>query len=108
MDLSELEEVLWARRAHAPAGSYSATLLADPEKAARKLVEEAFELGLELTRPEPDHDRVASEAADVLFHTLAGLAGAGVSLDAVLDELAARRGATPRGDPTAPDPDART
>ena len=95
MELSELEEVLRARREAAPAGSYSATLLADPEKAARQIVAEAFEFGLELTRPEPDADRVASEAADVVFHTLAGLVGAGVPLQAVLDELAGRRGASP-------------
>ena len=42
-------------------------------------------------RPAVDPDRVASEAADVVFHLLVGLVGAGVPLDAVLAELEARR-----------------
>ncbi|QBI19202.1 phosphoribosyl-ATP diphosphatase [Egibacter rhizosphaerae] len=92
LSLAELEEVLRERRREAPPGSYSATLLSDPERVSRKLLEESFELGVELMRPEVDRERVASEAADVLFHTLAGLVGAGVPLDAVLEELAERRG----------------
>lgn len=98
MELADLEAVLRDRKANPPAGSYSATLLADPERASRKIIEEAYELCLELTRPEIDADRAAAEAADVLFHVLAGLVGAGVPLAAVIDELAVRRGATPRAE----------
>lgn len=90
--MAELEEVLRSRKAEAPEGSYSATLLADPERATRKIVEEAYELCVELLRPVPDPERAASEAADVLFHVLAGLVGAGVGLDAVMEELDRRRG----------------
>ncbi len=51
---------------------------------------------MELTRGGPagsdvDAQRVASEAADLVFHLLAGLVGAGVELDAVLSELESRR-----------------
>lgn len=90
--LAELEEVLRARKADAPEGSYSATLLADPERATRKIMEEAYELCVELMRARNDPQRAASEAADLMFHVLAGLVGAGVGLDAVLDELGRRRG----------------
>lgn len=89
--LEELEEVLLRRREDAPPGSYSATLLGDPELAQRKIMEESFELCLELGRTTADGDRVAEEAADVVFHVLAALVGAGIPLDAVLDRLRERR-----------------
>lgn len=89
--LEELERVLLRRREDPPPGSYSATLLADPELAQRKIMEESFELCLELGRATADGDRVAEEAADVVFHVLAALVGAGVPLDAVLDRLRERR-----------------
>ncbi len=94
--LHELEAVLRDRLVAAPEGSYSATLLRDPERVSRKIVEEAFEVTMELTRGGPagsdvDAQRVASEAADLVFHLLAGLVGAGVELDAVLSELESRR-----------------
>jgi phosphoribosyl-ATP pyrophosphohydrolase len=92
--LADLEAVLRDRLVAAPAGSYSATLLRDPERAARKIVEEAFEVAWELGRPEVDADRAASEAADLVFHLLAGLTGAGVRWDAVLGHLAERRSGT--------------
>lgn len=94
--LDELEDVLRRRREAAPAESYSARLVADPEVVQRKIMEEAFELCLELGRGEDvDAQRTASEAADVVFHLLAGLVGAGVPFDAVLTELAARRRGRP-------------
>ncbi|HVL99020.1 MAG TPA: phosphoribosyl-ATP diphosphatase [Egibacteraceae bacterium] len=94
--LSQLEAVLRDRLRQPPPGSYSATLLADPERVARKIMEESFELCLELGRrgadgAATDRRRVAEEAADVLFHVLAGVVGAGVGLDDVLRELEARR-----------------
>ncbi len=89
--LTDLEAVLRDRLVAAPEGSYSATLLHDPERATRKIMEEAFEVCVELGRAEVDGDAVAREAADLLFHLLAGLVGAGVALEAVLDQLALRR-----------------
>lgn len=89
--LTELGAVLRERREQAPEGSYSATLLADPELASRKIMEEAHELCVELLRAETDGGRVASEAADLVFHLLAGAAGAGVDVEEVLAELGRRR-----------------
>lgn len=89
--LDELEEVLRGRLADPPAGSYSATLLTDSVVARRKIMEEAFELTLELGAATVDPERTAEEAADLVFHVLAGLVGAGVSWSAVVAELEQRR-----------------
>ena len=89
--LTELEAVLRARRSDAPEGSYTAELLRDPERIQRKVMEEAFETCLELGRSPGDDGRIASEAADLVFHLLVGLVHTGVPFSAVLDELARRR-----------------
>ena len=70
MILDDLEAVLAERQSADPAQSYTARLLADPELVRRKIMEEAFEVCLELGRH--DHGRVAEEAAE-------GLAGASSS-----------------------------
>lgn len=89
--LHELEQTLLSRQAARPAGSYSAELFADPERMQRKIMEEAFEVCLELNRGTADRGRVAAEAADLLYHLLVGLVSAGVSLDDVLTVLEQRR-----------------
>ncbi|HWH32946.1 MAG TPA: phosphoribosyl-ATP diphosphatase [Egibacteraceae bacterium] len=94
MELAELEAVLRDRLATAPPESYSASLFRDPELAQRKIMEEAFELCLELGRAhagQGDVRRTAEEAADLVFHVLAGLVGAGVAFDEVLKVLRERR-----------------
>ena len=90
--LHDLESLLRARLDERPEGSYSVALLTDAEFARRKIMEEAFEVCLELGRGDVDPQRTASEAADLVFHLLAGLVGAGVPFSDVLDELTARRG----------------
>jgi phosphoribosyl-ATP pyrophosphohydrolase len=90
--LTHLERTLYGRLVDAPEGSYSVTLLRDSELARRKIAEEAFEVTLELGRDPIDKARTASEAADVVFHLMAGLVGAGVPWSDVLDELERRRG----------------
>lgn len=89
--ISELEAVLRQRDADRPAGSYTATLLADRERLQRKIMEEAFETCLELGRAEVDDARVVSEAADLLYHLMVGLVACGLSLDDVIAELGRRR-----------------
>jgi phosphoribosyl-ATP pyrophosphohydrolase/phosphoribosyl-AMP cyclohydrolase len=65
--LPALERTLDDRAAgEAPAGSYTAELLADPARAGAKVAEEAEEV-VRAAREEPD-DRVDEEAADVLYH----------------------------------------
>ncbi len=73
--LGALMRTLQARKARAPAGSYTARLLADPGLLAAKLTEEAAELN-EAT----EREHVVHEAADVLFFTLARLAAEGIDL----------------------------
>jgi phosphoribosyl-ATP pyrophosphohydrolase len=89
--IHDLEVVLRDRRDTRPPGSYTAGLFEAPELIQRKIMEEAFEVCLELNRAERDRGRVASEAADLVFHLLVGLVECGVSVDAVLGELASRR-----------------
>ena len=65
-----------------PAGSYTAKLLANPELLARKLSEEAGELGEASSREE-----VVAETADLLYFATAKLAASGVELAEVEREL---------------------
>ena len=85
--LPELERTIAARRSEAPDGSYTAALLADPGHIGEKVQEEAEEVA-RAAREETD-ERVANEAADVLYHLSVLLASRSLSLaDAgrVLDE----------------------
>ena len=89
--LHELELTLQQRLANKPEGSYSAALFAEPERLQRKIMEEAFEVCLELGRATPEPGRIAEEAADLVFHLLAGLVAAGVPLADVERVLEGRR-----------------
>ena len=89
--IEELEDVLVSWATEQPEGSYTTTLLRDPELLSRKIMEEAFETTLELGRPSIDRARLVSEAADVVYHLVVGLVGAGCSFTDVEAELARRR-----------------
>ena len=91
MILDELEAILQERKGAAADASYTAELLHDHDRMQRKIMEEAFELCLELGRPDVDRERVASEAADLVFHTLVGLVAAGVAVGEVFAVLEGRR-----------------
>ncbi len=67
------------RLGEAPEGSYSHAVMSDSVLARRKIMEEAFEVCLELGAASVERQRVAEEAADLLFHLLCGLTGAGVA-----------------------------
>ena len=77
-----------------PDGSYTTSLLAQgPEGPGRKIVEEATEVLLAMKDHERGvaHDqRVAEEAADLVYHLLVGLAERGIAPSLVVEELAAR------------------
>lgn len=88
--IARLEAVVESRKGGDPAASWTARLLADPALAGRKLVEEAAE-AVEAAGS-GDHDHLAAEGADVLYHLLALLAAAGVSPDEVAAKLEAREG----------------
>jgi len=88
--LPVLERTIAERRgAPADGGSYTAKLLADPPFIGQKVEEEAEEVA-RAAREETD-ERVASEAADVLYHLSVLLAARGLSLEDALTELNARR-----------------
>src|SRR5579875_706854 len=85
--LPQLERTIAARRHSAPDGSYTASLPAVPEHIGEKVQEEAEEVA-RAAREETD-ERVANEAADVLYHLSVLLASRSLTLaDAgrVLDE----------------------
>ena len=88
--LRSLAAVVEARRGADPATSYTAQLLSDPARAAKKLGEEAVEAAIAAVQG--DGDALAGEAADVIYHLLALLAAAGVETDAVAAALEMRTG----------------
>jgi phosphoribosyl-ATP pyrophosphohydrolase/phosphoribosyl-AMP cyclohydrolase len=85
--LPTLERTIAARAVKRPEGSYTAALLGDPALVAAKVQEEAEEV-TRAAREESDQ-RVAEEAADVIYHLAVLLAGRGLSLadaERVLDD----------------------
>jgi phosphoribosyl-ATP pyrophosphohydrolase/phosphoribosyl-AMP cyclohydrolase len=76
--LPALERTIAARAAARPEGSYTTTLLHDPALAGAKVQEEAEEV-VRAVREESD-DRVAEEAADVIYHLAVLLRGRDLTL----------------------------
>jgi phosphoribosyl-ATP pyrophosphohydrolase/phosphoribosyl-AMP cyclohydrolase len=87
--LPALERTIAARAAERPEGSYTAELLADPARIGAKVREEAEEV-TRAAREESD-ERVAEEAADVLYHLAVLLRSRDLSLADAEEVLAARR-----------------
>src|SRR4051794_813954 len=83
------ERPLASRAAERPDGSYTAALLADPPRIAEKVQEEAEEV-VRAAREESD-ERVAEEAADVLYHLAVLLRSRGLSLADAEEVLVGRR-----------------
>lgn len=87
--LDDLADIVAQRAAASPEKSYTAKLLAGgPAKAAKKLGEEGVEAALAAALG--DRAGLTAEAADVLYHLLVVLHGAGVPLADVMDELQRR------------------
>jgi phosphoribosyl-AMP cyclohydrolase / phosphoribosyl-ATP pyrophosphohydrolase len=87
--LSRLAHVIASRAAIRPQGSYTAQLLAGGvAKISQKVGEEAVEVVVAANSE--DDERLASEAADLLYHLLVLLQARGVPLDAVWKELERR------------------
>ena len=87
--LPGLERTLAERAAHPTEGSYTARLLADPPFIGEKVQEEAEEVA-RAAREESD-ERVANEAADVLYHLTVLLKSRGLSLADAEEVLLGRR-----------------
>jgi phosphoribosyl-AMP cyclohydrolase / phosphoribosyl-ATP pyrophosphohydrolase len=76
--LPELERVIGERRGADPGESYTAELLSDPARIGEKVREEADEAA-RAAAAESD-ERLAEEAADVLYHLTVLLASRGLTL----------------------------
>ena len=87
--LPELERTLVQRREERPEGSYTVELLSDPELIGEKVREEADEVARAVAG-ESD-ERIAEEAADVLYHLEVAMLSRSVPLGRALDVLLARR-----------------
>jgi phosphoribosyl-ATP pyrophosphohydrolase/phosphoribosyl-AMP cyclohydrolase len=88
--LATLERTLRSRAAERPQGSYTVKLLDDPRLIGEKVEEEAEEV-VRASLEESDQ-RVAEEAADLLYHLSVLLASREVPQSAVLEVLNGRRG----------------
>ncbi len=87
--LATLQRTLLSRAAERPEGSYTVKLLDDPELIGEKVEEEAEEV-VRAARKESD-ERVAEEAADLLYHLSVLLASRDVPQSAVMEILNGRR-----------------
>lgn len=88
--LERLLATIKARRSADAATSYTAGLLNDPSRAAKKFGEEAVEAVIAATLR--DRSAVISESADLLYHWLVLITALDVSPDDVAEALARREG----------------
>jgi phosphoribosyl-ATP pyrophosphohydrolase/phosphoribosyl-AMP cyclohydrolase len=88
--LPGLERTIASRATERPEGSYTVKLLEDPGLTGEKVQEEAEEVA-RAAREESD-ERLAEEAADVLYHLAVLLRGRGLSLADAERVLDGRRG----------------
>ncbi|MDF3052002.1 MAG: phosphoribosyl-AMP cyclohydrolase / phosphoribosyl-ATP pyrophosphatase [Geminicoccaceae bacterium] len=87
--LSRLARTVAARASTKPSSSYTVQLLASGvSKISQKVGEEAVEVVVAANSE--DDERLASEAADLLYHLLVLLQARGIPLDVVLGELESR------------------
>jgi phosphoribosyl-AMP cyclohydrolase / phosphoribosyl-ATP pyrophosphohydrolase len=87
--LAALQRTLRSRAAERPEGSYTVKLLDDSKLTGEKVEEEAEEV-VRAAREESD-ERIAEEAADLLYHLGVLLASRDVSQAAVMEVLNGRR-----------------
>lgn len=87
--IDELMGIFAERKRKPKKGSYTNALLKDPSRLREKLLEEACELAMAVRGKRKD--RMAEEAADLLYHYLLLLFSAGVGFEAVEKVLEKRR-----------------
>jgi phosphoribosyl-ATP pyrophosphohydrolase len=88
--IQRLAATIESRRGGDTSASYTAQLLADLDRAAKKMGEEAVETVI--AAAQGDRNALTHESADLMYHWLVVLAAAGVSLDEVAERLEAREG----------------
>jgi phosphoribosyl-ATP pyrophosphohydrolase/phosphoribosyl-AMP cyclohydrolase len=87
--LGALERTVADRRVADPGESYTAELLAAPDRIGEKVREEADEVAR--AAADESDERVAEEAADVLYHLSVLMASRDLSLRDAFEELNRRR-----------------
>lgn len=87
--LAGLERTLVERKRERPTGSYTVQLLDDPALAGDKVKEEAAEV-VKAVKSESE-ERVAEEAADVMYHMAVLMLSRGISMAEALQILNGRR-----------------
>lgn len=87
--LAALERTIAARAAERPEGSYTAELLADPSRIGEKVREEADEVAR--AAADESDERLAEEAADVLYHLEVLMRSRDLTLAAAMEVLNGRR-----------------
>ena len=88
--LQGLYELIAARKANAPSGSYTASLFAKGEdEIVKKVGEEAVEVIV--AAKGQGHERIVSESADLIYHLLVLLVEKNVPWPDVVAELDRRR-----------------
>jgi phosphoribosyl-ATP pyrophosphohydrolase len=90
--LEELFAVIESRKSELPEGSYTTSLFTHEKgenAVLEKLGEEATELLL--AAKDDDHEEIAHEAADIVYHLLVLLSMKGMDLGDLREELRARR-----------------
>ena len=88
--LPELWRTIEARARELPEGSYTTRLLTSENLRLKKLGEELVELVSAIASGEAAHTR--EETADLFYHLLVAVKGAGLTLSDVLDTLEDRKG----------------
>ena len=89
--LADLERIVAERAEASPEESWTAKLIAaGPERAAKKLGEEAVEAVIAAVKG--DREELIAESADLLYHLLVVLRARNVALRDVLSQLEARTG----------------
>ena len=89
--LEELFSVIQDRKEAMPEGSYTTKLFNEgPDRIAQKVIEEAGEVAIAGVKG--DRDAVASEMADLIYHSLALMSEVGVKPEEVWSALRERRG----------------
>ena len=88
--VTRLAATIESRKGGDTSTSYTAQLLDDLNRAAKKFGEEAVETVI--AAAQGDRDALTAESADLIYHWLVVIAAAGVSLDDVAAKLEAREG----------------
>lgn len=88
--LGRLADTIESRRDGDTSKSYTAQLLSDIDRAAKKMGEEAVETVI--AAAQGDREALTAESADLIYHWLVVIAAAGVSLDEVAQKLEEREG----------------